>query len=108
DFADGDSAPYDNQYERLVKFRRDIVNQLKTHRNDKKISKAILDDIKVIDGILASYRNNVTAWEVISSYIFSGKRKSNMQREKEEQLERLLLNDMIVASAKFNSLLSKA
>lgn len=102
-----DPLVYDNDMERNVKFRRDLVAQLKVLGKDKGLEEKILADIAMVDDVLAVYRKNTTAWESIQILINPDIRRNRHQRAREEDLEMLLNNDLFVAAAKFNTLSRK-
>jgi hypothetical protein len=102
-----DPLIYDNDMERSIKFRRDLVAQLKVLGSDKGLEEKILADIAMVDDLLTVYRKNVTAWEAIQLVINPDIRRNRHQRAREEDLEMLLNNDLFVAAAKFNALSRK-
>ncbi|MNF43709.1 hypothetical protein D3C84_247990 [compost metagenome] len=95
---------YDNDIERPMKFRRDLVAQLKILGEDKSLEEKILEDIRVIDDLLAIYSKNTTLWEAFQLLVNPSFRRNRHQRAREEELEQLLNNDLFVAAAKFNTL----
>ena len=99
-----DPEVYDNDIERPLKIRRDLVAQLKILGVDPMLEEKILEDIRVVDDLLAIYRKNTTAWEALQLLINPSYRRNRHQRAREEELEQLLNNDLFVAAAKFNTL----
>jgi hypothetical protein len=107
DYNVKEPATYDNDIERPMKFRRDLVAQLKILGEDKALEEKILEDIRVVDDLLAIYRKNTTLWEAFELLVNPSVRRNRHQRAGEEELEQLLNNDLFVAAAKFNALSRK-
>lgn len=103
DFSEG-TTYYDSPLERLNKLRRDLVAQLKVLSKDPDTEKRIIDDIKVIDNLIVDYKQRTTIWELTTTLLSPYHRRQRHQRAKEEQLERLLNNDLFVNASKLNTL----
>lgn len=103
-----ESELYDNPLERMNKLRRDLVAQLRVLSKDKDMEAKLLEDIKAVDVLISNYRQHTTVWEALTTLLSPSTRRQRHQRAKEEQLERLLHNDLFVHAAKFNTLSRKA
>lgn len=99
-----DPEEYDNDLERMNKMRRDLVAQLKLLKSDPMLEEKILEDIRLVDDMLAMYRKHTTLWEAVQHVLSPSYRRQRHQRAREEQLEILLNNDLAVAASKFNAL----
>ncbi|ARV77254.1 virion structural protein [Pseudomonas phage Noxifer] len=104
---DSDSKIYDNDMERCAKFRLDLVAQLKVLGTDPLVREQLLEDIKMSDELTAIYRKNTTLYEAMQLVLQPESRRNRHQRAREEDIERLLNNDLFVAAAKFNTLSEK-
>lgn len=104
---DSDSKIYDNDMERCAKFRLDLVAQLKVLGEDPLVREQLLADIKMADELTAIYRKNTTLYEAMQLVIQPEARRNRHQRAREEDIERLLNNDLFVAASKFNTLSEK-
>lgn len=98
---------YDNDLERMLKMRRDLIAQLKVLGSDPTTEEKMLEDVKTIDDLIAMYRNHDTLWEVVKHTLTPSYRRQRHQRAREEKLEQLLNNDVAIVAAKFNSLSRK-
>lgn len=99
-----DPEYYDNDIERMKKWRRDLVAQLKVLGVDKHLEEKLLEDIKIVDDLIAEFRKHTSFWELFSHLLSPAHRRQRHQRVREEELESLLNNDLFVAAAKFNNL----
>lgn len=102
-----ESQTYDNDLERIMKMRRDLTAQLKVLGSDPTTEEKMLEDIKMVDDLIAMYRNHDTLWEVVKHTLTPSYRRQRHQRAREEKLEQLLNNDVAIVAAKFNSLSRK-
>lgn len=102
EYTPGDT--YDNITERLTKMKLDLVAQLKILGSDQNTRAVILADIEVVDNVLANYNQYRTVWEVLTQLALPERRRKYQLQKLEETLERLLNNDLFVASQRFNQL----
>lgn len=93
-----DSIYYDRPLDRLLKFRLDLVGQLKLLNDDPDTQKVILDDIKVIDSLTKDFKQHTTAWEMLTSFMLPSTRRQRHQRTREQRFERLMNNDLFVVA----------
>jgi len=100
----GDSSNggvYDNDYQRLVKIRQDLIAQLK-HASSNPTSRAIIDDdIKVVDNLLKTMKDRTTLVMAMMYLLIPGYRRSRQQLKHEELLESLLNNDLFLQADRF-------
>lgn len=97
-----DHPSYDKPLDRLLKFRLDLVAQLKQLTDDPETQKVILDDIKVIDTLTKDFKQHTTAWEMLTSFMLPATRRQRHQRTREQRLERLMNNDLFVVAQQLN------
>lgn len=97
DFNAG-SPSYDRPLDRLLKFRLDLVGQLKLLNDDPEAQKVILDDIKVIDSLTKDFKQHTTAWEMLTSFMLPARRRQRHQRTREQRFERLMNNDLFITA----------
>lgn len=99
---DNDSR-YDNSLERLMKIRRDLIQQLKILGNSVENSH-IAEDIEVIDKLAKSYTSNRTMFDEAVTFFRPALRKMEQNAKHEEQLEELLNNDLFLNIFKLKQL----
>lgn len=97
-----DSPLYDKPLDRLLKFRLDLIAQLKQLKDDKETQRTILEDIKVIDGLIKDFKQHTTAWEMLTAFMLPTARRQRHQRAREQRFERLMHNDLFIAAQQLN------
>lgn len=94
---------YDDPQERLVKIRRDLVNQLKNIK-DTKLKPSIDADLRVIDGMLKEYDQSRTLFEELVYFFKPGVRRQAQYTEFEHNIEELFHNDLFVQAYRIKQL----
>ncbi len=89
------SSRYDNQRQRLMKIKQDLVAQLKWVK-DSTLKPGIDDDIKVIDSLINDLANEWTIFDKILDFLSPQRRNDKRATELEDTLESLLNNDLFV------------
>lgn len=97
------STRYDNGLERIMKIRRDLIQQLKILGN-KIDNKHIVDDIDAIDKLAKAYSSNRTMFDEAVTFFRPTIRKMEQNAKNEENLEELLNNDLFVNIFKLQNL----
>lgn len=94
---------YDDPQERLLKIRRDLVNQLKNIK-DTKLKPGIDQDLKVIDEMLKEYDQNRTLFEELVHFFKPSIRRQTQYTQYEHDLEELFHNDLFVQAYRIKQL----
>lgn len=97
------STRYDNGLERIMKIRRDLIQQLKILGN-KIDNKHIVEDIEAIDKLAKAYSSNRTMFDEAVTFFRPTIRKMEQNAKNEETLEELLNNDLFVNIFKLQNL----
>lgn len=98
-FSDTDGlhdSPYDNDAERIIKIRKDLVAQFKQFEKEPSMRAKLDADIKVIDKLLADYNQHRTLFEYVMQMFSSDRRRRHQVHKQEETLEKLLNNDLFL------------
>lgn len=104
------SEPYVSEYdydvlpERIVKTRRELIAQVKSNVLSPKEKEIILEDIKVIDGILDGMRRYKTLLESLRVVFIPTTRRKHQNLLAEQRLEELLHNDLFIHSESLKQL----
>ncbi len=92
---------YDNDYQRLVKLRQDLVAQLRHTSSSPQYRTKLDDDIKAIDALLKTMKDRNTTMMALGHLLIPGYRRGRQQLKHEELLESLLNNDLFVQAERF-------
>jgi hypothetical protein len=95
---------YDNPTERIQKIRRELIQQLKQQDLSTFERRSLTDDIDAIDIVLKGYNDYRTTVEVLAQFFFSSSRRGADLLRAEQQLERLMNNDIHLIAAKMKNL----
>lgn len=95
---------YDDAGERSLKVKQDLVAQLKQAGKDDAFKQRLLEDIKVVDGVIANYTKNKTWWTSLTEIISTRKAQQWKLLAQEQTLERLFNNDLFVTASQFEQL----
>jgi len=98
----GKSGRYDEPIERLTKFRRDLIAQLKSPGPLNRDS--IVDDIAVIDDVLKEYSTNVKFYDGLLTFFRPSIRKQQQNTKVENDLESLFHNDLFLQAFKLSKI----
>ncbi|MDH2154346.1 hypothetical protein [Stenotrophomonas sp. GD03657] len=98
---------YDDPKERLVRIRHDLVQSLKTLRYSPKERDILLRDLQEIDEIIKSVHDKRTVMNMLWILATSERRKQYSQMKIEQELEKLVDNDIFVRAAQLQSLQAK-
>lgn len=103
--ADGYVNPdYDNPTERLMKLRREMIEQLKSYRYTSIQKTAVVADIELLDKLLSNSNQYRSVFELVGYALAPNARREQQRLKHEEQLEQLLSNDLFVKANQFKSL----
>ena len=95
---------YDAPKARMQRLRNDLVLGLKAPSLNKKLREEMLDDLKVIDEIMAKVEDYRGIMEFFYTSITSNGRREYTQLLFQRELEKLAANELIVSAAKLNRL----
>lgn len=92
---------YDNDYQRMVKLRRDLIAQIRDVSSASAYRKKLDDDVRAIDDLLKLMKDRTTVMMALSHVLIPGYRRSRQQIKHEELLESLLNNDLFLQAERF-------
>ena len=95
---------YDDPKERLERVRKDLIQTLKTHRFDPKMRDELVREIEDIQQIAKPFNDYRTIMNMLWIYVGANRRQQFRQMRFEQELERLVNNDLFVKAAKLQSL----
>ncbi len=98
---------YDDPQERFVRIKHDLIQSLKTQRYNPKERDVLLRDIQEIDEIVKTMHNKRTMMNMLWIIVTSERRKQYNQMKIEQELEKLVDNDIFVRAAQLQSLQAK-
>ncbi|ABY62975.1 virion structural protein [Pseudomonas phage 201phi2-1] len=98
----GWTGRYDDSIQRLTKFRRDLIAQLKSPGPLDRES--IVEDIAVIDDILKEYSTNVSFYDSLITFFRPSIRKQQQNTKMENDLESLFHNDLFLQAFKLSKI----
>lgn len=98
---------YDDPKERLLRIKHDLVQSLKTQRYNPKERDVLLRDIQEIEDIIKTMNGSRTMMNMLWIYAGSERRKQYNQMKIEQELEKLVDNDIFVRAAQLQSLQAK-
>jgi hypothetical protein len=104
-FADPELKQYDDPRERLERIRSDLVQVLKTRRFDAKVRTTLLADIEVVESFAQQLHNHRTFFNWLWIWVGSNRRRQFRQMRFEQELEKMVNNDIFVKAAKLQSML---
>lgn len=99
-----DYGTYDNPTERLLKIRKDMIAQLKVLGKDPVVAKTLTADIEAVDVVMKKYNERRTLFEVVTQFLIHGVRRNAQLIKQEEQLEKLLNNDLFLHAHRISKL----
>lgn len=97
---------YDTEKERMDKLRQQLLVRLKNRDLDPKLRNSILEDVKTVNIILETYKDNVPFFTAFSRLVSKKTRARARQNELMYHLERMSNNKLYESAAKLKSLLS--
>lgn len=98
---------YDNDAERLIKVRKDLVAQFKQFEKEPSMRAKLDADIQAVDKLLADYNQHRTLFEYIGQLLRADKRRKYQLHRQEETLEKLLNNDLFLQAYRISKLGNK-
>lgn len=98
---------YDDPKERFVRIKHDMIQSLKTQRYNPKERDVLLRDIQEIEDIVKTMNGSRTMMNMLWIYAGSERRKQYNQMKIEQELEKLVDNDIFVRAAQLQSLQAK-
>lgn len=91
---------YDNDKERIIKFKRELIFQIRTCTSDVE-RKVLMEDLKMVEHYVNQYNKvDRTFYEAVRNVVNYSWRKQEQQHHKERVLEQLVNNDIFVKSYK--------
>lgn len=97
------STRYDNSLERLLKIRRDLIQQTKLLKGTE-VMKGLVADIEAIDEVTKAYGNDRGLLDELVLFLRPTIRKMDQNLKSEQKLEELLNNDLFFNIAKLKSM----
>ena len=98
-----DTRIYDDPEERIKRMRNDLVASLK-ETADKETHAFIVRDIRAMDTLLENVKDKLTWHEAIWNYMVPKGIKDRNAREFQQDLEKIMNNDLFVAAATLDTL----
>jgi hypothetical protein len=95
---------YDRPKDRVARIREDLISKLKDRDLHPSLRKVILEDISIIDGILADMHNRDTFWQSVWRYVTVETASQVNKMEFYKSIERLSNNNLYLMSAKLKEL----
>lgn len=95
---------YDPPGERLARIKQDLVQCLKDMRLPKELRAEILNDVEIVDTLREDVNDRRTVFDFICSYIIPNRRRQQTQMVFQQELEKLVSNDLFVSAAKIQSM----
>lgn len=99
---DPDFKIYDEPAERLNRIRNEMVDSLKTA--DQEARASIVYNISVVDETLKCLSDKTNVYELIWAYMIPAGRKAKKSREFQQDLEKLIHNDLFVSAGQLQTL----
>lgn len=94
---------YDTPNERMLKVRRDLIQQLKVVKRFAD-GQTLIDDIEVIDNVLKDYNKDRDVFDMAVTFFRPALRKQQQNLKAEQDLELLMNNDLFLSAFKLNNL----
>lgn len=98
--ADPHYLIYDRPKERFQSIRNTMVEELKIPGLSGELRKLIVNDIAWVDGILDDVNDKYNMFELVHLYILPSGRKDRKAIQYQQDLERMIANDLFVSAAK--------
>lgn len=95
---------YDDPAERLARIKNDLVQSVKDTTLDPKVRTEILDDIETIDKVREGVKDRRSVANYLWIAMTSKRREQYSQMRVQQELERLVNNDMFVRAAQLKNL----
>lgn len=101
DSSDAGEPVYDGPIGRLNRIRAQFVEQAKSPTLNREIAKQLLEDVRVVDGLMAQYTQRRDLISFLSDTLsFTGNVKN---RNYQKDLEKLVLNDLFLKALNFKN-----
>lgn len=91
---------YDRPKERFQSIRNTMVEELKIPGLTGDLRKLIVADIEWVDSVLADVNDKYNAFELVHLYVTPSGRKDRKAIQYQQDLERMISNDLFVSAAK--------
>lgn len=104
-FADPEFKIYDDPAERIERIRKDLIQNLKTQRMNPKIRDVLLRDIEDVEAAGKQLHDHRTLLNWLWIWVGSNRRRQYNQMRLEQELEKMVNNDIFVKAAKLQSML---
>jgi hypothetical protein len=99
-----DQNTYDEPGERLARIKQDLVQCLKDTRLPKAMREQLLIDVEVVDAVREDVQDRRTVFNFIWTALHSRRREQFNQKRLQQDLEKLVNNDLFVAASKLQSM----
>lgn len=97
-------SEYDNPKERAERVKRDLTAALKDRKLPSQRKEALLKDIELIDAIIKDMEPRDSFMQIAWRLLSTNTRKQLSQKELQQNIERLLNNDLFASAARFSTL----
>lgn len=91
---------YDNTVDRFLRIKRNLVGLLKDSDVDNKVKRDVLEQLSVIDSAISKSYDVPRPIRDIMKILFVSDRRAQVSIDAQQQIEKLLANDIFIASAK--------
>lgn len=98
------ASTYDYPKDRADRIQRDLIEQLKNKKLDKDTKIALTDNLEVINQVTSAMTQRNSALQLVWKVFSPTTRKQLKQKEAQQEIEKLLANDMFASAAKFSSI----
>lgn len=98
---------YDDPKERFERVKHDLIQSLKTQRYSPKERQILVDDIAEIEAVIKTMHNRRTFMNTIWILVTPNRRRQYSQMKIEQELEKLVDNDIFVRAAQLQSIQTK-
>lgn len=105
--ASGDNArdmTYDDLKIRYTRIRNDLIQQLKDDQVSPEDTVELIKTIKAMDELISKTANYKSLYNVLGNLFFSANRAASREIEYQQQVERLVANDLFLKSAELRTL----
>lgn len=100
-FVQNEDKIYDDPGERLARIKNDLVQSLKDTSIDAKVRTQLLEDVETIDSVRAGIKDRRGVFDFLWLALTSKRREQYSQMRMQQELERLVNNELFVKAAKF-------
>lgn len=95
---------YDDLKDRYTRIRNTMISQLKDRSLPKEVSAQIIEDIELVDKMIADTRKFESAFSAIVNFVLPSGRRTKVRINKDQLLEQLASSDLYIYATKFSNL----